>query len=324
MTPTPQQIRSETYKLDRVAENAAPWGMFADDVATIKAISAKWNKRANSPSVPSTHKITFGWVAHDTPEQLACVAQIGGKRVRLSGWPSGASEAFKNAVKTDLIVLPRVQREQQGSKPGLEPLLTDAAIQAERAKHAKDISFYSANNIGRIEFGNEWDLTRYWNAPIDQVAATYGVHILPLYFDAGIDITLALPLNPNNVAPFLLNFKATDTLRFVKRLSMHPYQGTGAAHIQRAKDILAEAQTVIPSMTLDQIDVSEFGLQRGGNDDDFMREIKIAFDWYVSMKYLGELDGYRISVTERPESKRAPFKDGQPTATLPKWKAIAA
>lgn len=270
------------------------------------------------------HKVTFGWVAHDTIEQLDCVKAIGGKRVRLSGWPGGADQAFKNAVKTSLIVLPRVQRERQGDKPGLEPLLMADAIDAERAKHKRDIAFYSTNNINRIEFGNEWDLARYWSGPIDRVATTYGKHILPDYFNAGIDVTLALPLNPNNVAPFLDDFKNTNTLRFIKRLSMHPYQGNGAAHIQRAKDILAAAQTVIPSLTLDGIDVSEFGLQRGGNDDDFMKELKIAHDWYVSMKYAGELDGYRISVTERPESKRAPFKDGLPTATLDRWKAMQA
>lgn len=285
----------------------------------LNALDARLRVFENVP-----HKVTFGWVCHDTKEQLDCVIAIGGKRVRLSGWPGGASEAFKNAVNTALIVLPRVQRERQGDKPGLEPLLMADAIAAERARHKRDISFYSANDITRIEFGNEWDLARYWNGPIDRVASTYGVHILPDYFAAGIEVTLALPLNPKNVGPFLQNFKATDTLRFIKRYSMHPYQGTGAAHIQRAKDILAAARVVIPSLTLNDIDASEFGLQRGGNDNDFMSEIKIAFDWYVSMKYTGELDGYRISVTDRHESKRAPFKDGQKTSTFDKWKQLVS
>lgn len=291
---------------------------------TLESLDTRLKAVESKLGIGTPYKLIFGWVAHDTIEQLDCVKAIGGKRVRLSGWPGGASEAFKNAVKTDLIVLPRVQRERKGDNPGLEPLLNDAAIASERAKHARDRTFYLANNISRIEFGNEWDLARYWNGPIDRVASMYAAHILPDYFDAGIEVTLALPLNPNNVAPFLLNFKATDMLRFVKRLSMHPYQGAGATHIQRAKDILAAAQKVIPTLTLDDIDVSEFGLQRGGNDNDFMSEIKVAFDWYVSMKYAGELDGYRISVTDRPESKRAPFKDGIKTATFDRWRQIAA
>lgn len=340
LTPTPQQIRSETYKLDRVVENAAPWGLFPDDIKLIKAISAKWNKAANHlpttpPPVP--YKLKLGYVA--AANEVKLVKQIGCNFARVQRWPGSAQEMVTNSDGEIIIdgafthgieVSIRIAREYipTGTSKALVPLTTDALRSAMIAQINADLQIYKARGVKSIILGNEPDGTkngqqRYWNGAIDRFGTDWARHIAPLVRSAGIRVGFGLPIYASATPAFVGNLVSSGAYQPGDFFAANIYGGTAADHHIRREGHVAALESSVPTFNPDtDFEISEAGLQRAGPADAWVDEFGRVVEMYRANKFAGSVSIYRID--ENYEAPFAPFKDGVKTGTFDKWKAMTA
>lgn len=330
MTPTPQQIRSQTYQLDRVADALADLehAPLSESVVTIRTVSARLNKLANglpTTPAPTPHKLKFGFVANAAEVKL--VKQLGCKFARVQGWPGGAKDivtAFGQGVDVSI----RIAREAIGTtSKALEPLTTEALRHAMIAQITADVSIYKQHGVTSIILGNEPDGTRggkprYWTGKIDRFGTDWARFIAPIVRAAGIRVGFGLPIFPSADAKFAGDLIASGAYQVGDFFAANVYGANAIEHHQRRQSHAVEL-SFIPSFNPDtDFEISEAGLQRGGPADAWVSEFEKTIDTYQIIKFPGAVYAYRID--ENSEAPFAPFKDGKPTSTIEQWKRIAA
>lgn len=328
MTPTPQQIRSETYKLDRAADALADLdhAPLSESVVSIRAISKSLNKLANNLTDTTPYKLKLGYVANASEVKL--VKQIGATYARVQGWPGGANdiiEAFAHGIEVAI----RIAREYipNTTSRALEPLTTDAMRNVMIGKITADIAVYKAHGVKQIILGNEPDgkrnsQPRYWTGAIDRFGTDWARHIAPLVRAAGIRVGFGLPIFATATAKFAADLVSSGAYKSGDFFAANVYGVNAQDHHSRKSNHIAALMGIPTFNPVTDFEISEAGLQRGGPADAWLAEMKTTIDIYRSTKFPGAVSIYRID--ENGEAPFAPFKDGVATPNLETWKAIAA
>lgn len=330
MTPTPQQIRSETYKLDRAADALADldYAPLSESVVTIRDLSKKLNKLANNLTPTAPHKLKLGFVANG--DEVKLVKQIGATYARVQGWPGGAQEiASKGAFSQGIEVAIRIAREYKpdGTSKALEPLTAEVLRGAMMVKISPDLVIYKQHGVKTIILGNEPDgnrggKPRYWTGEVGRFGTDWAQYIAPLVRAAGMRVGFGLPVFASNTREFLLDLVRSGAYQPGDFLAVNIYGVSAVDHHGRLDAHIAAIRAAIPDFDFKNLEVSEAGLQRAGPADAWIAEFETALDTYRAKKFPGAISIYRID--ENSEAPFAPFKDGQPTPTLDRWKAMQA
>lgn len=334
MTPTPQQIRSETYQLDRAADALADLdhAPLSESVVSIRAISKLLNKLANNLTDTTPYKLKLGYVANASEVKL--VKQIGCTYARVQGWPGGANdiiEAFAHGIE----VAVRIAREYipNTTSRALDPLTTDAMRNMMTTKVAADIAVYKSHGVKQIILGNEPDgkkkvdgvsVPRYWTGAIDRFGTDWARHIAPLVRAAGIRVGFGLPIFATATAKFAADLVSSGAYKAGDFFAANVYGANATEHHSRKSNHIAALMHIPTFNPVTDFEISEAGLQTEGKVTAgvWLAEFAKVIDIYRSTKFPGAVSIYRID--ENGEAPFAPFKDGKATATLDEWKGIAA
>lgn len=336
MTPTPQQIRSPTYKLDRAADELADldYAPLSESVARIRAESKALNKLANGLPDIAAYKLKLGYVS--SANEVSLVKQIGATYARIQSWPGGAKSIFDDgAFKHGIEVAIRIAREYKPNTTSvaLEPLKTDAQRSEMIAKVNADLAIYKTQGVKSIILGNEPDGTRnnqprYWSGHLDRFGTDWARHIAPLVRAAGMRVGFGLPIFPSRDGEFVADLVTSGAYKPGDYFAANVYGGNCADHHKIVAEHVTELLATPTFNPSTDFEISEAGLKRGGGQEAWMADFLNVINTYRSIKFPGAVSIYRIR--QNDEAPFAPFKAGtkpntfEATATLDRWKQMAA